>query len=689
MRNCWRLFKSDVRHLTGNVISLMVVVGLVAIPSLFSWYNLLACWNVFDNTGNLKVAVANVDEGYQSDLVPLKIEIGESVVAALRANDQLDWVFTDQQDAIDGAASGRYYAAVVIPQNFSRAMMSFFSDEVEHADILYYTNEKINAIAPKMTDIGADSVSDQVNSIFEERLSEVALQMSSALADYVDRADAQGQLAKLGGHIGQMGDQLDRAAGLLQSYEDIFSVAATVASGSNDLIAQTRQTADDTTEVLGSAAEGARTGADALKTAEDELEATLQSLEQTGDDAQKVIQDGIDGAVQTARSAENALRKTARLARTNGLDDIADRLTTAADRLGHRLENATTERDETAGHVKSAFANLGVARNNVGTTAEKAVDSLTGNLDAAKDALDEGARALEQAGDQIGTGSRSLAENLENGRAKLDEAQTTLRESGSGLRDVGQKIIQAATQGDGAALRKIIGSNPAALAAHLATPVQLERIAVHAVDNFGSAMAPLYTTLALWIGSLLIMVAMKPQPTPQVLESLGRPTLRQVFFGRFLVLGTISILQSTLLAAGNLLFVGVQAQHPWLYMVCFWVSGLVFTFIIYTLVALFANLGKALGVVLLVVQISGGAGSYPLALLPEPVQALSPFLPITHAVSAMRAAMFGVYHNDFWIEIGQLALFVVPLLVLVLVLIRPLKFIVPRFVERIEASKLM
>ena len=152
---------------------------------------------------------------------------------------------------------------------------------------------------------------------------------------------------------------------------------------------------------------------------------------------------------------------------------------------------------------------------------------------------------------------------------------------------------------------------------------------------------------------------------------------------------TPSGIESTTVAAGNLLFLGVQAENPLLYLVSFWVAGLVFTFIIYTLVALFANFGKALGVVLLIVQVSGGGGSFPLKLLPEFFQNISPFLPITHAVNAMRAAMFGVYMNDFWIEIGTLALFAVPLLVMGLALNGPLSRIVPKLVARIERSKLM
>ena len=175
MRNVFKLFSYDIKHLFGNVITVVIVLGLVFLPSIFTWYNVIACWNVFDNTGNLKVAVANSDEGYQSDLLPTKINVGDSVESALRANDQLDWVFTDEEDAIDGARSGKYYAAVVIPQSFSSDMMSFYSDNAEHAELIYYENEKKNAVAPRVTDQASSKVAAQVNTTFAETISDVAL----------------------------------------------------------------------------------------------------------------------------------------------------------------------------------------------------------------------------------------------------------------------------------------------------------------------------------------------------------------------------------------------------------------------------------------------------------------------------------------------------------------------------------
>lgn len=155
MHNIWTLFKSDLRHLFANVVSTIITIGLVVMPSIFAWYNLIACWDVFDNTGHLTVAVANEDEGYESDLVPIRVNVGDMLVSELRANDQIGWRIVSEEEAVDGAKSGKYYAAVVIPKDFSRDMLRFYMDDSERAQITYYSNEKKNAISPKITMTGS------------------------------------------------------------------------------------------------------------------------------------------------------------------------------------------------------------------------------------------------------------------------------------------------------------------------------------------------------------------------------------------------------------------------------------------------------------------------------------------------------------------------------------------------------
>ena len=370
-------------------------------------------------------------------------------------------------------------------------------------------------------------------------------------------------------------------------------------------------------------------------------------------------------------------------------EQLRDALRSGAD--GVEAGNA----DAQAKHAKikqladQASQSLGDAKVEYDRNIKPSLDELASTVTDAGSSLSSTTALLTSVGGDLSGTANSMSSVLGNAKQKLDEASSELSQTSESLAQLSQRMNEALAAGDIDALREIIGSDPTALASALSAPVQLDRHAIYPVDDFGSAMSPLYTTLALWIGALLMMVTLKVVPGARTLEQLDNPTAPQLFLGRFGSVALLSLLQSTILALGNMLFLRVQVADPLLYLVCFWVAGLVFAFIIYTLVVSFANLGKALSVFLLIIQVSGGGGSYPLQLLPDFVQNLSPYLPITHAVNAMRAAMFGVYQGDFWIEIGVLLLFCIPFVLLGLVLRNPLIKIVSKFVEKVESTKVM
>lgn len=727
MKNIWRLFTGDLKRLGHNVITVIIVLGLVAIPSLFSWYNLIACWNVFDNTGNLKVAVANSDEGYKSDLVPLEINVGEQVVSALRANDQLKWTITDEEDAIDGARSGRYYAAVVIPSSFSRDMMTFYSDDVEHAKITYYTNEKKNAIAPKVTDQGADGVSAQVNTVFAETLSEVALGIASTLADYAENSDMGGRIGELAVHIDEVGSTMDKASSVLTMYSSVLGSAQSLVDDSAALLGQVKNEADgvkgsvsDIKAAAGDVGDAIGTSASALSTAIEQSAASygavVDSVDAAFDSASSLASSSasqlasaasrVDGQIGDYRNIIERLESlkpllpsaaqsavdtmTARLNASISLQEqLRDSLNSAAADIESGRTNTQAKRDEIKGLAQQAKDALSGAKADYDTQLKPDMEALSDTIGEASATFSSTAATLDATASDLTGAAGSVSSGIGDAKQKLDSAASDLSSSAQRMHEAGARIAEAAASGDVEALRAAIGSDPSALAKAVSAPVKLDRHAVYPVDNFGSAMTPLYTTLALWIGALLVMVTLKVTPSRRILDQMGHVPAWQQFIGRFGVVALISLMQSTCVSVGNMVFLGVQTVNPFLYLLCYWVSGLVFAFIIYTLVVSFANFGKAISVFLLIIQVSGGGGSYPLQSLPTFVQELSPYLPVTHAVNAMRAAMFGVYNGDFWTEIGILLLFTVPFIVLGLVLRTPLIKVVSKFVEMVESSKVM
>ena len=197
MRGTLDLFLEDIRTARRSVMSIVMLVGLVVIPMLFTWFNVLASWNPFDNTSQLKVAVASEDTGYESDLLPMPINVGDQVLNQLRANDQLDWVVTTPDEAVEGTKSGEYYAAIVLPENFSDDMMTFYTDGSEPAGLSLYTNEKKNALAPKITDQGAEGVSAQVAETFTRTVGHVSFDLVAGLSDFMSQGDTKAVLDRI------------------------------------------------------------------------------------------------------------------------------------------------------------------------------------------------------------------------------------------------------------------------------------------------------------------------------------------------------------------------------------------------------------------------------------------------------------------------------------------------------------
>lgn len=725
MKTILRIFKHDIKQIFSNVVTVIIVLGLVLLPSIFSWYNVLACWDVFNNTDNLKVAVANSDEGYQSDLVPLKVNLGDQVQNALLEDKEMEWVFTSEEDAIEGARSGEYYAAVVIPQSFSKDMMTFYSPEVEHASILYYTNEKKNVVAPKLTERGADDVANKINTIFVEKVSEVGLNVASSLVDYTDNKQFVNQITQLSDNIATLSGRMAQASEVVSGYSSLLSASESLIASSADLLRETSDSAQQVLDTTDNAKQSINSLTDAMAVSTDALHSALEKSTDSFEGVSESIDTAFTSSGTAATTTASSLDTQAEAVRNQAVsmramadslercsvppefegtldafvsqvrasadtqDQLAQSLTAAADSVRTQNDEAQAHHAEVKDLAEQAKGSIEDLSQDYNNTIKPELEKLQTQVEKSSTLLFDNASQLSSVTEDINGASGSLIDTLAVAQNNLDSSAQSLKESSEYLAQLSSNIKSAVSSEDWQGLKQIFQTDPHEFAQSLASPVQIERTALYPASNFGSQMAPLYTMLGLWIGSLLLLVAVKVKVSSRTLAEVGYPKLHQVFWGRFLIFACLSFVQSSILALGNLLFLQVQATEPLLFLVCYWVSGLVFTFIIYTLVVSFANLGKALAVFLLIIQVSAGGGSYPLPMLPDFVQALSPFLPLTHAINALRAAMMGLYQMDFWVEIGLLLVFVVPFMLLGLLLRKPLMNLLNWYVRKTEESKLI
>lgn len=728
MGNIWKIFKSDLKALNQNVISVILTVGLVIMPSMFVWYNVLACWDVFGHTGNLKVAVANTDEGYKSDLLPIEVNVGNEVVNALRGNDQMKWVFTSEEDAIDGAAGGRYYAALVIPKSFSQEMLTFYSSDAERAPILYYSNEKKSAVAPKVTSQGADEISYQVNKVFASTLSEVTINLLNSAIELTDDETTTDNMSKLLTRISDASDSMKQQATLLSSFIDLVSASQDLVRSSKTLLDETKDSVKELNSDFDGSDETIDTLASALETTTDSLTQSINSSISNYQNTSDSIDSAFDSGNSTAEDVANSL--TSKADRMDSLADsyekvidslqaIKDKLPaeqqpafdqfvqvlqssidfqrTAADTMRSSAEDVRSsnsavqaKHDEIKSVVDTAVSSLRDVETTYNSDFKPKLEEVTSNVAAVSSKLQTNYEKLNNMEDALSSSMTDAGSKLVSAKTAVESAASGLNEASDKLTSIHDKLVSAMESGGIQEVKDIIGNNPSLLAENISAPVGIERVAEFPVSSFGAAMSPLYATLGLWVGCLLSVVLIKVNPFAQTISSCKRkPRLCEMFLGRFGVFAVVVLLQSTVISLGNLFFLGIQVSNPFLYVLCFWVAGLVFQFIMYTLVATFGNVGKAIAVLLLIFQVTGAGGSFPLQLLPEYATAINPFLPASYVVNAMRASMTGLYQFDYWIYLGKLLLFLLPMALIGLVFRRPFVKANDKFVELVEKSKLI
>lgn len=177
----------------------------------------------------------------------------------------------------------------------------------------------------------------------------------------------------------------------------------------------------------------------------------------------------------------------------------------------------------------------------------------------------------------------------------------------------------------------------------IANPVKLKETSYYPIPNYGSASSPFYTALCLWVGALLLISLLRVD----VEVPAGIFSHYHRYFGRLLTFLSIGLMQALIVTLGNIFLLGVSIAEPLLHVLFSMFISVVFMTIVYTLVSLFNNVGKGIAIILLVLQISGAGGNFPIQVSPPFFQAIYPFLPFTYAVSLIRESVGGFICQRF------------------------------------------
>ncbi len=684
------IFKRDIKRLLCNPVALVITIGVCIIPSLYAWYNIVANWDPYGNTQNIKIAVANNDKGTTNDLVG-ELNAGDEVIGRLKDNDQLGWTIVgSEEEAKEGVESGEYYAALVIPSDFSEGMLSMLSGEFHQPKLTYYVNEKKSAVAVKVTDTGANTVEEQVNETFVSTVSQTVVEIAQKAGVDLEAGTQTAQddlvltIQNASGSVQKVRDALDGMGGTIDTTKDAIASADAALDGlngqmpslndaldqGNQLLASTRTSAAKLHTSLSSALTQGSTG---LAQASSKANAAVGKLSGTVIAAQTKVDlalSDVQGLVDKNNAAIEALRSTLPddAEFNSAIAQIISSLQQQNDNLGNVVSGLQAQSDA----IKTDAGNLATASDSINTSVQDGVTALgkmqeSLNTDVIPQ-LNSGLDSFSNCSGDLKGVLASLSPTISQARssltqlsALLDQAKATLADTSDQLATIQQKLDVAAN--DVAALRSseaagqladLLDVNVDDIADFMTSPVKIKSKVVYPVASFGSGIAPFYTNLALWVGGYVLIAIFKLEVDR---EGIGTYTAKEGYFGRWLLLMLLGVLQAIIVCVGDLV-IGVQCLHPVLFVLAGMCISFVYVNIIYALSVAFKHIGKAIGVILVIVQIPGSSGMYPIEMMPPFFNWLHPLLPFTYGINAMRECIGGVYGMNYAINLGVLLIYV-------------------------------
>ena len=686
MRNIWTVFKTDLRTLSKCFFACVVVVAIALLPSLYAWLNIYSNWDPYGNTGGISIAVASLDRGYTDN--GEYVNKGRDVLEDLKTATSINWVIVDtEQEATDGVYAGDYYAAVVIDEDFSRKMYRMFTDWTGQPAITYYENAKKNAVATKITDTAVETLKRSISENYLEVVIDGIMEQSNLLAADLTADDPEAavkgvlyQAQDLLHACGRMMDAFEAAGGSGVSESSAAALEAAVANINKNLPdgAQLQQTAAEIQMRLNTALARVERALDRLNSAIEnapELPSAQQKLLDAADtmdktaDALETWAAGLeDSGTEAGKTQAEAARQTAAECRKTAkqLQALADK-PTASDLLADcdaLVKSIRTMVDKIPVTSKALQKELDTVAGQVADTME-GMAALAGDAKVMKTALAETADAvgdtmalLRPATEKLLTSLESTIDDLEG--LTPDEYMDTLV--------------------------NILGGDPAVYGQYFPEMVQTSVNAVYPIANYGSAMTPFYTVLAIWVGGVILSSLIKIHART---EGLIDPKPAELYFGRYLFFFVLSQIQAAVIVTGDLYILKVQCLHPGMLYLTGALTAFTFSLLIYSLAISFGDVGKAIVVVIMVMQIAGSSGTFPIELLPEIYQKIYRFFPFPYAIDAMRECICGLYGDYYMTQLAFLLLFAAAALLIGLLVRRPFMGLNHFMEEKLEETELL
>ena len=670
MKNIIEIFRNDIKEVFRKTNTWIIIVGLIFLPSMYAWPNILSSWDPYGHTNNIKVAVTSEDDGATVD--GKELNLGKSLVEGLKNNKNLDWQFvSNKQEAEDGVRIGDYYASIVVPKNFSQDMTSVSRTEPQRATIEYTVNEKINAISPKITNSGASAIANNIsknfvetaNGIIFEKLHEAGIKFEENLPSI---EKAKEEIFKLNDNFSTYESTLSELIGKVEyGYNILNNVQNTLPE--IDRVATNSIMIADKAGITINNIQGfnerllpiINNHLNVVEEVSKEANVIAKELQKKPDKTeeikarQKALDNRLQASIERLQLVKNIFEYFNKLSNERLFNNQLERVTTLSNdittikEVNNNIYNKMDHYDEIADTVKEEFVNKSARINEVSSNMNSKLNVevaplISQVLSKAEVNIDKVSGIIAGAQGDLPAVERKLSETevkISNAYGKLLSLQAQMPSAKSKIQKLTDEIKKADSGIDKNQLFNLLKVDYKQQAEFFANPVKLQENKLYHIENYGSAMTPFYTVLSIWVGSLLMSSLL----TTKVEDEGKKYKPYQKYFGRGLLFVIISLFQTLIITLGDMYVLGTQATSPYRFVIYALLISLLFSSIIYTIVCILGNVGKAVCIVLLVLQLGSSGGTFPIQMTSEFFQALYPKVPFTYSIGLLREAVGGVY----------------------------------------------
>lgn len=716
MRTVFRIYKRDVVNVVTNWVALVVIIALMILPALYAWFNIKSAWDPYGNTQGILVAVVNKDKGVE--VKGQKLSIGKDLVEKLKTNKNMGWRFVDEKDAEHGIKYGKYYASITIPEDFSAKIGSLTEPNPKKAELIYSVNEKRNAVAPKITQKGVSTIQHEITTTFVETVNglifnafnELGLELSKGkpiLKQFMDVLfELDEKIPEINKAVDDVYNQtvtlnnfIDKVQGKLPIIDDTINKTTDVVSKGENFLTKAREGMKNLSPFIKSELVSIANISRSVESLMDEAVSLIETNPKRVREILIIVRDRYAGGVNRLNNLLDFLTSFNKSDNKivsnleNRIRNLRDRMQEQVDYINSvisAIDKGAAISLEALNTIKKEASSISNFLDNIisdydGTIAP-AIDSIMQNSIAATDntlkLLQDAHKDLPVVGDilvRAFSGTKVAIEDIASLKEKLPGIEKNIH-------NIAERLRALNTDESLNELIKILSLNARKESEFIANPVDVKMNRLFPIPNYGSAMSPFFTTLSLWVGGLILVSILSVEVKP--FDDGKKIKLHQAFLGRYLTFVTISIFQALIVTLGDLFLLKIYAVNPVVFIGFAIFISIVFTMIIYTLVSVLGNVGKALAMILLVLQISASGGTFPIEVTPPFFQRINPLLPFTYGVGGMREGVGGVLWDLLYQNAAILSIYFILFLVLGLTWQRVFKNIISKFVEQFNKSGL-